>query len=156
MRRFHAVRPLLAILLLLVSAAWAGHRTTGGVHVHGYTTRSGHYVAPYTRSAPHSSLTPAPVHEGRATTRPTSLSSHPPTRTALGGSRDSHGRIKRNEVAKRDFEHHHPCPSTGKKSGACPGYVVDHIVPLKRGGADARASMQWQTKDAAKEKDRWE
>ncbi len=51
MRRFHAAQPLLAVLFL-ASSAWAGHRTTGSVHVHGYTTRSGHYVAPYTRSAP--------------------------------------------------------------------------------------------------------
>src|SRR5437773_11263059 len=146
MRRLHAALPVLAILLLLVSSAWASHRTTGGVHVHGYTTRSGHYVAPYTRSAPST---------GRGTHAP-SLHSHTPTRTALGGSRDSHGRIKRSEVSKRDFERHHPCPSSGKTSGACPGYVIDHVVPLKRGGADAPGNMQWQTKEAAKTKDRWE
>lgn len=49
-----------------------------------------------------------------------------------------------------------PCPSTGKSSGACPGYVIDHVQPLKRGGADAPSNMQWQTKEAAKEKDKWE
>ena len=145
MRRFHGALPLLAILLL-VSSAWASHRTTGSVHVHGYTTRSGHYVAPYTRSAPSTS---------RSTHAPL-LHSHTPTRTALGGVRDSHGRIKRSETAKRDFERHHPCPSTEKTSGACPGYVIDHVVPLKRGGADAPANMQWQTEEAAKAKDRWE
>lgn len=37
-----------------------------------------------------------------------------------------------------------------------PGYVIDHIVPLKRGGADSPANMQWQTRDAAKAKDKWE
>ena len=35
-------------------------------------------------------------------------------------------------------------------------YVVDHIVPLKRGGADTPANMQWQTEAAAKAKDKWE
>src|SRR5439155_22917630 len=85
-----------------------------------------------TRSAPHSSLTPAPAHEGRSTSRPASLTSHSSTRAAVGVTRDSHGRIKRSESARLAFEHHHPCPSTGKTSGACPGYVVDHIVPLKR------------------------
>ena len=37
-----------------------------------------------------------------------------------------------------------------------PGYVIDHIVPLALGGADTPANMQWQTTQAAKEKDRWE
>jgi hypothetical protein len=37
-----------------------------------------------------------------------------------------------------------------------PGYVVDHIIPLKRGGCDSSDNMQWQTTKDAKEKDRWE
>ena len=148
-------RAVFLILLILPGVGWARSKS-GSVHVHGYTTRSGHYVAPYTRSAPHSYHAPTPAHEGRSTSGSASLSSHPSTRSAVGVTRDSHGRMKRSETAKRDFEHHHPCPSTGKTSGACPGYVVDHIVPLKRGGADDPSNMQWQTKDAAKEKDRWE
>ena len=70
--------------------------------------------------------------------------------------RDSHGKIARSEKAKSEFKHQQPCPATGKNSGACPGYVIDHIVPLKRGGADAPSNMQWQTTQAAKEKDRIE
>jgi hypothetical protein len=50
----------------------------------------------------------------------------------------------------------HPCPSTGKTHGSCPGYVVDHVQALKHGGADSPSNMQWQTKEAAKAKDTWE
>jgi hypothetical protein len=44
----------------------------------------------------------------------------------------------------------------GKTYGACNGYVIDHIVPLKHGGADAPSNMQWQTTAAAKAKDKIE
>jgi 5-methylcytosine-specific restriction endonuclease McrA len=70
--------------------------------------------------------------------------------------RDSRGHIRRDREQRAAFERSHPCPSTGKTSGACPGYVVDHVVPLKRGGADKPSNMQWQTTKAAKEKDRTE
>ena len=70
--------------------------------------------------------------------------------------RDSRGRITRSKVATRQFERSHPCPSTGRTSGGCKGYVIDHIAPLKRGGADSPSNMQWQTIEAAKAKDRIE
>jgi hypothetical protein len=41
---------------------------------------------------------------------------------------------------------------TGHPHGR-PGYVVDHIIPLKRGGADAPWNMQWQTIAEGKAKD---
>lgn len=71
-------------------------------------------------------------------------------------SRDRHGRIARSAKAKQQFKRQHPCPSTGKGSGACPGYVIDHVHPLKRGGRDAPDNMQWQTVQDAKIKDRTE
>jgi hypothetical protein len=70
--------------------------------------------------------------------------------------RDRRGHIRRDPHARSQFMKSHPCPSTGKTYGACPGYVVDHVVPLKRGGVDAPANMQWQTREAAKAKDRTE
>jgi hypothetical protein len=73
-----------------------------------------------------------------------------------GCARDSHGRIQRSSTAKHEFQRSHPCPSTGKSSGGCPGYVIDHKQALKHGGADAPSNMQWQTKAAAKAKDRVE
>ena len=60
----------------------------------------------------------------------------------------------RDPAQRADFMRSHPCPSTGKKKGACPGYVVDHIHPLCAGGADHPSNMQWQTVDEAKAKDR--
>jgi len=71
-------------------------------------------------------------------------------------SRNPKGRIARSSTAKHAFQKSHPCPSTGKRSGACPGYVIDHVKPLKRGGADAPGNMQWQTRAAAKAKDKVE
>lgn len=70
--------------------------------------------------------------------------------------RDSRGRIKRSRQAKKEFKAMHLCPATGQPTGACPGYVIDHVEPLKRGGLDAPSNMQWQTKEEAKAKDRWE
>ena len=75
---------------------------------------------------------------------------------AKGVPRDTHGRIARSSSAKHDFQKSHPCPKTGKASGACPGYVIDHVTPLERGGADSPSNMQWQTKKAAKIKDKAE
>lgn len=71
-------------------------------------------------------------------------------------SRNSHGKVQRSEDARDSFQRSHPCPSSGKKTGACTGYVVDHVVPLKRGGADSPSNMQWQTVEAARTKDKVE
>ena len=63
---------------------------------------------------------------------------------------------ERSRGARAEFVKVNPCPATGKRSGACAGYVVDHVVPLACGGVDAPANMQWQTRQAAAEKDRIE
>ena len=64
--------------------------------------------------------------------------------------------LARSSRQKRAFRSAQPCPATGRASGPCPGYIVDHVVPLCAGGADHPANMQWQTVDAAKAKDREE
>lgn len=75
---------------------------------------------------------------------------------AYGVKRDHHGKIARSSSARSAFKKSQPCPSTGRRSGKCPGYVIDHRTPLKRGGADSPSNMQWQTREAAKRKDRYE
>ena len=62
----------------------------------------------------------------------------------------------RSHAAKIEFQESHPCPATGRTTGKCRGYVIDHIRPLACGGADAPHNMQWQTKAEARAKDRHE
>lgn len=90
----------------------------------------------------HYNVTPGSAHHGAITTG---------AHDASGG-----GGIHRSPLMKAHFRQAHPCPATGKTHGACPGYVIDHVVALKRGGADAPYNMQWQTTAAAKAKDKIE
>ncbi len=62
----------------------------------------------------------------------------------------------RSGSAKRNFQASNPCPATGKTSGSCKGYVIDHKTPLACGGADSPANMQWQTTAESKLKDKTE
>src|SRR5260370_41933098 len=71
-------------------------------------------------------------------------------------ARDKHGKIKRSKEETRAFQRQSPCPSTGKTTGKCPGYVIDHVRALAEGGLDDPSNMQWQTKEAAKAKDKTE
>ena len=108
-------------------------------------------------------------HRGEARSKPrNSFTSHTSRASAAGSlalsnstrcttcERDANGRIKRNPAARRAFQRSNPCPATRRTTGACPGYIVDHIIPLKRGAADEPANMQWQTPAEAKAKDRIE
>ena len=69
---------------------------------------------------------------------------------------DASAKTHRDPAQRRAFQREHPCPATSKKSGKCPGYVVDHVVPLCAGGQDHASNMQWQTIAEAKIKDRQE
>jgi 5-methylcytosine-specific restriction endonuclease McrA len=71
-------------------------------------------------------------------------------------TRSRQGRYRRSTTAKNNFKREHPCPSNGRSSGSCPGYVIDHINPLECGGADAPFNMQWQTIADGKAKDKTE
>ena len=75
--------------------------------------------------------------------------------------RDDQNTIVRSAKVRNDFQKLHPCPSTGLKTGACPGWAKDHVIPLDCGGCDAVENLQW-LKDTVKScagaecKDRWE
>jgi hypothetical protein len=91
-----------------------------------------------------------PVQARSHTTSHSSYSSQHRSTYAAGVPRNSQGKIQRSSHARHDF-----MKATGYPHGR-KGYVVDHIVPLKRGGCDCSANMQWQTKAEAKAKDKWE
>lgn len=63
---------------------------------------------------------------------------------------------ERSRAVRAEFMRTHPCPANGKTRGACPGWQVDHVTPLKCGGPDAAANMQWLTVQAHKDKTRVE
>ncbi len=73
-----------------------------------------------------------------------------PVPLAIGVKRDANGRIARSASARESF-----LKQTGYPNGR-PGYIVDHIVALKRGGCDCPENMQWQTIEDAKAKDKIE
>jgi hypothetical protein len=105
----------------------------------------------------HSSIRAPRINSGR-----THIQKMQPIRASYRSSRcsscarDHHGKIKRSPVARASFRRQHPCPATGRTSGGCPGYLVDHVRALKHGGTDSPENMQWQTKAAARAKDRVE
>ena len=59
----------------------------------------------------------------------------------------------RSYKARSDFVKMHACPVTQLYKMPCKGYVIDHIVPLCAGGADAPSNMQWQTYKESVRKD---
>lgn len=58
------------------------------------------------------------------------------------------------------FAKRHPCPVTGLPVRSCPGWAIDHVIPLASGGCDAVSNLQWlpvTLKSCAGQcKDRWE
>lgn len=75
--------------------------------------------------------------------------------------RDAAGKIKRSQAVLRAFQRIYPCPSTGLKTGACPGWAINHTIPLACGGCDSLANLDWmpdRIKSCAEPwcRDRWE
>jgi hypothetical protein len=152
---------------LEVTAKSSSRKSTGkseksekSVYVHSYTRKDGTQVRAHYRRPPGTTTHDPAPREARST----SASPVPYERDHVASgytlhpsvARDSHGRIKRSNAAKDAFKREQPCPSTGKPSGSCPGYVIDHVKPLECGGADDPSNMQWQTIAEGKAKDKTE
>ena len=91
---------------------------------------------------------PRASNHSKATGHPKakSATSSRASKSAVVG-RTAKGKLKRTAEAKAEFRR-----QSGYPHGR-PGYVIDHIVPLACGGADAPSNMQWQTLAAGKAKD---
>jgi len=148
---WRAVRRILLVILMVVAAvpSLAAQR----VHVRGYTRKNGTYVAPHERAAP-GTATPRYYSTPREYRAPRVKTETPYTssKAAPSGSvrRGANGRIERSESARHQF-----MTQTGYPHGRR-GYVIDHVVPLACGGADAPSNMQWQTVAEGKAKDKTE
>lgn len=126
------------------------HAAARSAHHGRGTTRVG------TKAGQHGANRGRTGHPAGAGTKAAGAAAKRGARAAPGVARDAKGRVARSPQAKAAFKKSHPCPSTGKTSGACPGFVIDHRQSLKHGGADKPSNMQWQTTAAAKAKDKSE
>lgn len=75
--------------------------------------------------------------------------------------RNADGSIKRSALVLRAFQRLHPCPATGSTEGSCPGWSLNHVIPLACGGCDAVSNLDWMPNEikTCREpwcRDRWE
>jgi len=61
--------------------------------------------------------------------------------------RNADGTIHRSAAVLTAFQKWHPCPSTMKFTGACPGWAKNHVIPLACGGKDEVSNLQWVPTD---------
>ncbi len=180
---FGIIAGLLVLTAALVGGSKSTSSTAKTVHVRQYTRKDGTVVSAHDRAAPgtatprvaQSPTAPKSASSPLAKASPPVTSHLAPSSAAANAKaapassaktttsaapaspvRSADGRIERSAAAKSAFQTSHPCPSTGARTGSCPGYILDHVKPLACGGADAPANMQWQTVAAAKEKDKTE
>jgi hypothetical protein len=67
-----------------------------------------------------------------------------------GPQSGQHYRVNRPGQARLAFMREHPCPSTGEVTVNCPGWRVEYILALDRGGKDEPSNMRWEATDVTR------
>lgn len=62
--------------------------------------------------------------------------------------RDANGNTARSTKVLNAFKKQWACPSTGKHSGPCPGWAINHTIPLACGGRDIVSNLDWMPDEA--------
>ena len=65
------------------------------------------------------------------------------TRYCGDPKRNLSGEIIRRAAVRDAFQRIHPCPSNGNREGPCPGWRMNHTVPLKCNGCDSVGNLSW-------------
>lgn len=69
--------------------------------------------------------------------------------------RDANGNTARSTKVINAFKKQWACPSTGKHTGPCPGWAINHTIPLACGGRDIVSNMDWMPDEAKSCADDW-
>ncbi len=71
--------------------------------------------------------------------------------------RDANGLIVRSSSVITAYKKIHVCPSTGLYGNLpCPGWALNHPIPLACGGCDAVSNLMYMRNDVKKEVDKYE
>lgn len=79
------------------------------------------------------------------------------TRYCGAPNRDATGKIIRDSSVIAAYKRIHVCPSTGLYGNlACPGWSLNHPMPLACGGCDAVSNLMYMRNDVKREVDKYE
>ena len=62
-------------------------------------------------------------------------------------------RTLRTLTPRAEFVQLNPCPANGRAVAACPGYIIEHAIPLCAGGRDTADNLVWRRASDARRRE---